>query len=143
MLCATCYVLRTTYYVLRTTYYVLRTAYCVLRPTYYAGALLDLSLDTRVTAAGDLSTLQSYIEIDYLKSYEGHGTVLVRCVRGCACAETRVDAHAPDQQASTFGRHVIQIDGRTSDCGIQLLVADATSSGRHKFKVRLVDVLAK
>ena len=113
------------------------------------GALLDVSLDTRLATGHADRSSAVRVAVDYLTSYEGHGVVSVRCARGCSCRQRSVDAHrgrepggaAPN--ASMFLSFELRVTGASADCALQLLVLNATSSGRHKFKVRDVNVYAE
>ena len=122
-----------------------------------AGALLDVPLDTRLAAGHADRSAAVRVAVDYLTSYEGHGIVSVRCARGCTCPERTVDGHVPAEplsgriaanasgapNASTFLSFELRVTGASADCALQLLVLNATSSGRHKFKVRYVNVWAE
>jgi hypothetical protein len=121
------------------------------------GALLDVPLDTRLSAEASNASAAVRVAVEYLTSYEGHGVVRARCARGCRCDEATVDAHVPRAEpadgsaaaasnasgapnASTFLSFELAVTGASADCALQLLVLKETSSGRHKFKVRYVNV---
>ena len=109
------------------------------------GALLHLTIDTRLAsnmdyADKDYARSKLLVSIDYLTSFERAGVVRVSCTHGCTCAETRVDAHRAGQAASVFEDLILNVDGSSAECGLQLLVLNETSSGGHKFKVRQVKV---
>ena len=80
------------------------------------------------------------MRLTYLQSYERHGIVQLTCVRGCTCAEQRIDAHTPPasgrRNESVFAQQKFAVAGRTRRCELRLQLLEETSSGGHMFKVK-------
>ena len=80
------------------------------------------------------------VVLNYLSSYEGMGVCLVSCVSGCRCDEQRIDAHAVAsfgalKRNASITQQAAFVATATPTCVLNLTVADATSSGEHKFKL--------
>ena len=103
------------------------------------GATMHASVDTRLhadaaeAAAGDAAggganaSAAVHLALEHLTSYEGMGTVELRCLGGCTCPPQRVDAHRP---AASHGRvsvyavhHFLVAAGAGAGAGCALLQA--------------------
>ena len=80
------------------------------------------------------------VVLNYLSSYEGMGVCLVSCVSGCRCDELRIDAHAVAsfgalKRNASITQQAAFVASASPTCVLNLTVADATTSGEHKFKL--------
>jgi len=101
---------------------------------------LELSFASKTAAA-----TQIQVSILHLISYEGMGTVRMRCGPPCSCAEQTIDAHSTSavRNVSIFVEHTFSAVLHVSQsCPLAVLLTNQTSSGGFKFKIRGVTARA-
>ena len=110
------------------------------------GAQLYLPLDVSLAGASTGRTL--VIALLHLRSYEGMGIAILRCVAGCSCPSHRIDAHEPPEPAkrneSVYGEYDfrVQVAEQSYGCLLALRLDEESSSGGFKFKVRSITARA-
>jgi hypothetical protein len=100
------------------------------------GATMRVTLDLHEAARTEAS-------LEVLASYEGMGIVRVECLGGCACIPLNIDAHRPENHASTWTRHSLVLatskePRNARSCILQVSLLHATSSGGTRFSLRSV-----
>ena len=113
--------------------------------------VMELKAGDGPSAIGPRRRAPARLSLRYLSSYEGMGRAHVRCVRGCECQSSVIDAHrrpgARDgtQDSGSWRVSVWNVwrasgtllldqagEGR---CWLEVLLLNETSSGRRKFKL--------
>lgn len=95
------------------------------------GRVLRLKLNT--TASAGMRDRPVLVQIAHLRSYKHMGWAEVTCERGCECAPTRFNGHAPDRK-SLLVLHRLYAS-QSPDCRLAVEVLGDTDSGEHKVKV--------
>ncbi|KAK9826476.1 hypothetical protein WJX81_003204 [Elliptochloris bilobata] len=96
------------------------------------GETLEIKMDTRNPMLASPS-MRVVLGVGVLMSYEGMGTGLLECVRGCHCAVTHLDCHWDKPMSIKEWWHMKVT--QSSECVLRLTNAQATSSGGHKLKL--------
>ena len=97
-----------------------------------------LHFDVEAAVAQNRSSVTAHLS--YLTSYQGMGMAILRCFGGCKCHDRVIDAHdIISDRDSVFQVAAVALNlRRHARCAMQLQLLNQTSSGGHKFKVRLV-----
>ncbi|KAK3237601.1 hypothetical protein CYMTET_52332 [Cymbomonas tetramitiformis] len=100
------------------------------------GAVLEVELDTSLDPP--LYTGQPFATIHYLSSFEHMGRVDITC-RECECLQQQLDAHRTEDERSQMKDSRIHLSP-SNGCIMRFTVANATSSGEHKWKLQRISI---
>lgn len=123
--------------------------------------------DGNISTAASPARHAFRVTIDYLTSYESIGRATLACGAGCTCEEQHIDGHRPAKHASDlvsiFHQHsltvlqstvpmgesgsngsILTASGQEQQgrwiCVVRLRVDHGTSSGGHKFRLRMLRI---
>ncbi|EFJ52999.1 hypothetical protein VOLCADRAFT_85815 [Volvox carteri f. nagariensis] len=94
---------------------------------------LQLAVNTDRSAVGSPAGEKVHVYVHHLRSYEHMGVAEVSCISGCSCDPTEVDALIQEEVSQVY--LVGLVVSQSTECVIEVLVLNRTSSGEHKFKV--------
>ena len=116
------------------------------------------TLRVRVEGWNVADSPHAEIALQHLTSYEGMGMARLECVGECACEPQTVDAHKTNdiRNVSVFEDHRFEVravratvrrqrqsgEALAWTCNVAITLLPQTRSGKHKFKVRAIEVVS-